>query len=193
MRTWICNSWIQQSWPFLRCNVDEKSHDDSCLFMVTGSSDESQSVVWEIPCGITKQSGVVSIITFVSAVVAAFLIVLTSIYYPHNQKSQWSETIYTNTHFYRNSHVPEPEPELVLELCCLSNWCISPLLCLDFSFSYSDIMAAWEIWGSIWQDDLTFFLTHPAGWVYICAIDTFNNTHLKFFPSMLIAVRMFCF
>ncbi|KAG5524226.1 hypothetical protein RHGRI_031032 [Rhododendron griersonianum] len=59
----------------LRCNVDEKSHDDSCLFMVTGSSDESQSVVWEIPCGITEHSGVVSIVIFVSAVVAAFLIV----------------------------------------------------------------------------------------------------------------------
>ncbi|KAI8530494.1 hypothetical protein RHMOL_Rhmol11G0063400 [Rhododendron molle] len=73
---------------FLRCNVDEKSHDDSCLFMVTGSSDESQSDVWEIPCGITEHSGVVSIVSFVSAVVAAFLIVLTSIYYPHNQKSQ---------------------------------------------------------------------------------------------------------
>ncbi|XP_058190366.1 uncharacterized protein LOC131307728 [Rhododendron vialii] len=73
---------------FLRCNIDEKSHDDSCLFMVTGSSDESQSVVWEIPCGITEHSGVVSIVAFVSVVVAAFLIVLTSIYYPHNQKSQ---------------------------------------------------------------------------------------------------------
>ncbi|XP_058190360.1 uncharacterized protein LOC131307725 isoform X2 [Rhododendron vialii] len=73
---------------FLCCNIDEKSHDDNCLFMVTGSSDESQSVVWEIPCGITEHSRVVSIVTFVSAVVVAFLIVLTSIYYLHNQKSQ---------------------------------------------------------------------------------------------------------
>lgn len=73
---------------FLCCNIDEKSHDNSCLFMLTGTSDESKTVVWEIPCGVKQHSGVVSVVTFVSAVVAAILIVLTSICYPHYQKSR---------------------------------------------------------------------------------------------------------
>ena len=48
--------------------------------------DTGTAVVWEIPCGIEEHSGVVSVVTFISAVLSAFLIVLTFIYYPDIQK-----------------------------------------------------------------------------------------------------------
>ncbi|KAI7994514.1 hypothetical protein LOK49_LG11G02123 [Camellia lanceoleosa] len=52
----------------------------------TGSNSKSQAVVvWEIPCGIKERSGVVSVVTFISAIVSAILIVLASIYYSDTQ------------------------------------------------------------------------------------------------------------
>ncbi|KAL6986240.1 hypothetical protein U1Q18_019607 [Sarracenia purpurea var. burkii] len=72
---------------FLRCSVEGKPQNLSCLFALTGNGSESQTIVWEIPCGIKEHSGFVSVVTFISAVVSALLIVLTSIYYPEIQKS----------------------------------------------------------------------------------------------------------
>ncbi|CAK9170043.1 unnamed protein product [Ilex paraguariensis] len=68
---------------FLRCSIEGKSHNESCLFMSTHGGAESQVVaaVWEVPCGIKEHEGVVSVITFITAIVSALLIVLTSIHY----------------------------------------------------------------------------------------------------------------
>ncbi|KAI7995489.1 Phosphatidylinositol-glycan biosynthesis class X protein [Camellia lanceoleosa] len=71
---------------FILCNIEGKSQLDSCLFTQTGSNSKSQAVVvWEIPCGIKERSGVVSVVTFISAIVSAILIVLASIYYSDTQ------------------------------------------------------------------------------------------------------------
>ena len=71
----------------MHCNMEGKSHDHGCLLMLTGSvNDIETAAVWEIPCGIEEHSGVVSAVTFISAVLSAFLIVLTSIYYLDIQK-----------------------------------------------------------------------------------------------------------
>ncbi|XP_028067560.1 uncharacterized protein LOC114270302 [Camellia sinensis] len=71
---------------FILCNIDGKSQLDSCLFTQTGSNSKSQAlVVWEIPCAIKEHSGVVSVVTFISAIVSAILIVVASIYYSDTQ------------------------------------------------------------------------------------------------------------
>ncbi|XP_057479170.1 uncharacterized protein LOC130766519 [Actinidia eriantha] len=73
---------------FMRCNIEEEAHNQSCLFVQTGSGDESRTdIVWEVPCGIEEHSGVVSVVTFVSAAVSALFIVLAAIHYSDVQKS----------------------------------------------------------------------------------------------------------
>ncbi|KAF7138680.1 hypothetical protein RHSIM_Rhsim07G0130800 [Rhododendron simsii] len=66
---------------FVQCNIEGKSHNHSCLFIPTGNSaEESQTgIAWDIPCGIKEHNGIVSVVTFVSAVVSAFFIVLATI------------------------------------------------------------------------------------------------------------------
>ncbi|XP_052210017.1 uncharacterized protein LOC127813211 isoform X2 [Diospyros lotus] len=73
---------------FMHCYIEGMSNDQSCLFLAAaGDAAASPTVGWEVPCGIKGHSGVVSAVTFVSAAVSAFLIVLTSIFYPDIQKS----------------------------------------------------------------------------------------------------------
>ena len=72
----------------MRCNIEEETLNHSCLFVQTGSGDESRTgIVWEVPCGIEEHSGVVSVVTFVSAAVSALFIVLAAIHYSDVQKS----------------------------------------------------------------------------------------------------------
>ncbi|XAR49413.1 hypothetical protein NMG60_11032616 [Bertholletia excelsa] len=65
----------------MQCKIEMESGDYTCLHapIVDG---ESQPVVWEIPCGMKEHSPVVSVVTFISALVSAFSIVLTTIFYP---------------------------------------------------------------------------------------------------------------
>lgn len=67
---------------FMRCSIKGKSHSQSCLFMSKDDDDESSNttVVWEMPSGIKAHAGVVSVVTFVSAMLLTFVIVLTSVY-----------------------------------------------------------------------------------------------------------------
>ncbi|XP_059644486.1 uncharacterized protein LOC132286232 [Cornus florida] len=67
---------------FMRCSLKGRSNNQSCLFMLTNNSAESESggVVWKVPCGNKEHARAVSTVTFLSAVVSALLIVLTSIY-----------------------------------------------------------------------------------------------------------------
>ncbi|KAI8546897.1 hypothetical protein RHMOL_Rhmol07G0155100 [Rhododendron molle] len=68
---------------FVQCNIEGKSHNHSCLFILTGdSAGESQTgIAWDIPCGIKEHNGIVSVVTFVSAVVSALFIVLATVCY----------------------------------------------------------------------------------------------------------------
>lgn len=66
---------------FLRCNVEGKQHDTSCVFPLEKPNAESNDgrPVWEVPCGNREHTEVVSAFTFISAVVSALLIVVASI------------------------------------------------------------------------------------------------------------------
>ncbi|PQQ03163.1 hypothetical protein Pyn_39267 [Prunus yedoensis var. nudiflora] len=69
---------------FMRCSVEGKSHDESCLYKVseiTGSKLTYGTVVWKIPSGMKVHAGIVSIFTFVAALFSAILIAATSIFY----------------------------------------------------------------------------------------------------------------
>lgn len=68
---------------FTHCTVEGKSHNQSCIFIATDSTDKSGSdgVVWEVPCGKREHTEAVSYVTFISATVSALLIILTSIYH----------------------------------------------------------------------------------------------------------------
>lgn len=69
---------------FMRCSVEGKSQDESCLYKVseiTGSKLTYGTVVWKIPSGMKVHAGIVSIFTFVAALVSAILIAATSIFY----------------------------------------------------------------------------------------------------------------
>lgn len=74
---------------FVQCNIEGKSHNHSCLFILTGNSaEESQTgIAWDIPCGIKEHNGIVSVVTFVSAVVSALFIVLATVCYSDIQTS----------------------------------------------------------------------------------------------------------
>ncbi|XP_057975944.1 uncharacterized protein LOC131163365 [Malania oleifera] len=67
----------------MRCSIEGKSHNQSCLLMLRDDRVESRSrpVVWEIPSGINAHAGITSLVTFASALLSAVLIILTSIHY----------------------------------------------------------------------------------------------------------------
>nr|GMD43444.1 phosphatidylinositol-glycan biosynthesis class X protein-like [Ipomoea batatas] len=67
---------------FMQCNIERKSM-EKCLFPLSYRNSESKAdeVVWEIPCGDKEHAGIVSAITFMSAILSALLIILVSIYY----------------------------------------------------------------------------------------------------------------
>lgn len=77
----------------LRCSVEGESlQRQSCVVMMpTGQItkfDAVPSVVWEVPCGNKEHAGMVSLVTFVSAIVSASVIVLTSIRHSYLTTSQ---------------------------------------------------------------------------------------------------------
>nr|GLL36979.1 phosphatidylinositol-glycan biosynthesis class X protein [Ipomoea trifida] len=67
---------------FMRCSIERKTM-EKCLFPLSYRNGESKGdeVVWEIPCGDKEHAGIVSAITFMSAILSALLIILVSIYY----------------------------------------------------------------------------------------------------------------
>ncbi|XP_059275643.1 uncharacterized protein LOC132030154 isoform X1 [Lycium ferocissimum] len=74
---------------FLRCNVEGKQHDMSCLFPLDKQSAVSNNghPVWDVPCGNREHTEVVSAFTFISAVVSALLIIVASLRYSDNTAS----------------------------------------------------------------------------------------------------------
>ena len=67
---------------FLRCSIERESLNHSCLYVIAADDAELQygTIVWKIPSGIKAHAGVVYVFTFVSAFLAAFVIVWTSIF-----------------------------------------------------------------------------------------------------------------
>lgn len=74
---------------FLRCNVEGKQHDTSCLFALDEQNAESNDghPVWAVPCGNRAHTEIVSAFTFISAVVSAILIIIASIRYSDSTAS----------------------------------------------------------------------------------------------------------
>ncbi|KAJ7943857.1 Phosphatidylinositol-glycan biosynthesis class X protein [Quillaja saponaria] len=68
---------------FVRCRTKEKISNQSCLLMLTsdGAKLKSGDIIWRIPSGIRAHAGVVSSVTFISALLSTLLIVLTSLCY----------------------------------------------------------------------------------------------------------------
>nr|GMD16652.1 phosphatidylinositol-glycan biosynthesis class X protein [Ipomoea batatas] len=66
---------------FMQCSIERTM--EKCLFPLSYRNGESKAdeVVWEIPCGDKEHAGIVSAITFMSAILSALLIILVSIYY----------------------------------------------------------------------------------------------------------------
>nr|GMD55834.1 phosphatidylinositol-glycan biosynthesis class X protein-like [Ipomoea batatas] len=67
---------------FVQCSIERKTK-ERCLFPLSYCNAESKAdeVLWEIPCGDKEHAGIVSAITFMSAILSALLIILISIYY----------------------------------------------------------------------------------------------------------------
>lgn len=67
---------------FLRCCIEGKLQNQSCLFIPTSENAERKTgrAVWRIPSGIKSHGGFVSVVTFVSAFISTILIVLTSFF-----------------------------------------------------------------------------------------------------------------
>ncbi|KAG6636230.1 phosphatidylinositol-glycan biosynthesis class X protein [Carya illinoinensis] len=68
---------------FMCCSIEGNSPNQSCLFSPTGDGAElgSGEIVWRIPAGRKTHAEVVSIVTFISAIVSTLFIVLASIFY----------------------------------------------------------------------------------------------------------------
>nr|XP_043627483.1 uncharacterized protein LOC122599089 isoform X2 [Erigeron canadensis] len=66
----------------LRCVVESDSHNQSCIFSSAnaGVRSSSAATVWEVPSGIVEHTKLVSVLTFISAVVGAFSIVLACLF-----------------------------------------------------------------------------------------------------------------
>ena len=79
---------------FVCCSIKGTSHNQSCLFTSTseGAELESGEIVWRIPSGIKTHARIVSVVTFISALLSTLLIVLTCIFYsdarPHKTLKQ---------------------------------------------------------------------------------------------------------
>ncbi|GMY29700.1 phosphatidylinositol-glycan biosynthesis class X protein [Fagus crenata] len=79
---------------FVCCSIKGTSHNQSCLFTSTSEDAELESgeIVWRIPSGIKTHARIVSVVTFISALLSTLLIVLTCIFYsdarPHKTLKQ---------------------------------------------------------------------------------------------------------
>lgn len=78
---------------FMRCSVEGKSHNESCLYIIRNDDAQLQygTILWRIPSGTKAHTGVVYVFTFVSAFLSALLIVLTSIFYTNINRSKYSK------------------------------------------------------------------------------------------------------
>ncbi|CAI9094240.1 OLC1v1029942C1 [Oldenlandia corymbosa var. corymbosa] len=67
----------------LRYRVEENLLNRSCLVVPTNQSVQSEDgrIDWEVPCGNKEHTQIVAVVTFASAVLSAFLIILTSVSY----------------------------------------------------------------------------------------------------------------
>ncbi|XP_073311717.1 uncharacterized protein [Primulina huaijiensis] len=74
---------------FMCCSTERNAQSRSCSIIPTDCSFDCNStpLVWDIPCGIREHARFVSIVTFVSAVVAVLFIVLASVRYSDNSVS----------------------------------------------------------------------------------------------------------
>ncbi|GJZ58480.1 phosphatidylinositol-glycan biosynthesis class X protein [Tanacetum coccineum] len=63
---------------FVHCIVEGDSHSQSCIYSSPndGARSSSAAIVWEVPSGIVKHTTIVSVLTFISAVVGALSILL---------------------------------------------------------------------------------------------------------------------
>lgn len=79
------NSGVKFGAPdvFVRCSMEGNSPNQSCLFSPTieGAELGIGEIVWRIPAGRKAHAEVVSVVTFITAIVSTLLIVLTSIFY----------------------------------------------------------------------------------------------------------------
>ncbi|PWA51066.1 Glycosylphosphatidylinositol-mannosyltransferase I, PIG-X/PBN1 [Artemisia annua] len=68
---------------FVRCIVEGDSHNQSCLFSSAndGVRSSSAAIFWEVPSGIVKHTKVVSVLTFISAVVGALSILAACVFH----------------------------------------------------------------------------------------------------------------
>jgi hypothetical protein len=68
---------------FVRCSMEGKTHNQSFLSTLTSDDAELESgeIVWRIPAGMKTHAGVVSFVTFISALLSTLFIVLTCIFY----------------------------------------------------------------------------------------------------------------
>ncbi|KAL5551028.1 hypothetical protein UlMin_001204 [Ulmus minor] len=75
---------------FLRCNVQGKSQNGSCIDMIATdyAKFENGPIIWNIPAGIKAHAGVVYVFTFVSAFLATLLIVVASTFSSSTNRSK---------------------------------------------------------------------------------------------------------
>ena len=62
---------------FLQCSIQEKPHNRTCFFRLE-TDDEEADLTWSIPAGKRSDAGVVSAITFVSALLSVLCIVFST-------------------------------------------------------------------------------------------------------------------
>lgn len=62
---------------FLQCNIEEKSHNRSCLFRLQ-SDDANADLTWTIPAGKRSNARIVSVVTFVSTLFSVLSIVFST-------------------------------------------------------------------------------------------------------------------
>ncbi|KAK6947391.1 Glycosylphosphatidylinositol-mannosyltransferase I, PIG-X/PBN1 [Dillenia turbinata] len=67
---------------FMNYKTEQKPHNWVCLLTPTIESDKGKTdvLVWNVPCGIKAHTGLVTMVTFVSALLSTLFIVLTSFY-----------------------------------------------------------------------------------------------------------------
>ncbi|KAI3766398.1 hypothetical protein L2E82_16455 [Cichorium intybus] len=77
---------------FLRCIIQGGPHNQNYIFSSTNDdvniTSNLSAILWEVPSGIIKHTKVVSMITFISAIVSAFSIFMVCIFYSNTNSKQ---------------------------------------------------------------------------------------------------------
>ncbi|XP_050378902.1 uncharacterized protein LOC126796180 [Argentina anserina] len=79
----------------MRCTVEGQSHNESCLYKIPdidGSESTPGTIVWNIPSGMKAHARLVSVGTFIAALISAILIAVTSIFYSDNSSKHSKES-----------------------------------------------------------------------------------------------------